>query len=483
MLIKYFFDSSILQGKFMEDKKYQIFISSTFTDLKDQREKIIKSILEIYHIPIGMEMFSADDEEQWETIKKTIDKSDYYVLILGLRYGSVTNDGISFTEKEYDYAINLKKPVLSFLLKEDAPLSQNDRDDDLVKINAFRKKVLSNDRMAKFWNDPNELSKEVSIALMNQFKANPQVGWLKADSLGLSKNVSEEIVKLNEEVRKLRQENESLKAKIPNRQVDLSLELNNQSSLSLTIPKVIDSERFIDMPQHITDHNLQEILENNQIDSDDFQYVSQEIIKKYNNQIPSQETIDKYNKSVECYEQWELALEFKFSISNNGTQKASHIIINIEFPDAVEVIDKDTKESKIPLLEDRPSLPNLNWLINNKKDEVRKRSNSLSLNPEIYKTFKSFEPDRSRILYPLQESYLDISSLRSPKIKGSYIDLLDTQNVELYRDKLLHTRCINFKDQFFLVPKKVGSFEIKATIISEEMSNPKIVTIPITINH
>ena len=69
----------------MIDKKYQIFISSTFTDLENERDNIIKAILELYHIPIGMEMFSAEDEDQWEINRRTIDIRDYNVLILGLR--------------------------------------------------------------------------------------------------------------------------------------------------------------------------------------------------------------------------------------------------------------------------------------------------------------------------------------------------------------------------------------------------------------
>ncbi|WP_096156198.1 DUF4062 domain-containing protein [Bacillus sp. FJAT-45066] len=79
----------------MEHKKYQIFISSTYTDLIEARSKVIESILGMYHFPIGMEMFSAADDDQWTVIQSTIDMSDYYVLILGHRYGSVTDEGIS----------------------------------------------------------------------------------------------------------------------------------------------------------------------------------------------------------------------------------------------------------------------------------------------------------------------------------------------------------------------------------------------------
>lgn len=50
-----------------------MFISSTYEDLKEERKKGQDTILEMYQFSIGMEMFSATDEEQWEIIQETID--------------------------------------------------------------------------------------------------------------------------------------------------------------------------------------------------------------------------------------------------------------------------------------------------------------------------------------------------------------------------------------------------------------------------
>ena len=88
--------------------RYQIFISSTFIDLKEERQKVIETILRLEHFPIGMELFHADDQNQWRQIKQAIDDSDFYILIIAHRYGSLTSRNISFTEKEYNYA-KLKK--------------------------------------------------------------------------------------------------------------------------------------------------------------------------------------------------------------------------------------------------------------------------------------------------------------------------------------------------------------------------------------
>ena len=118
----------------MNQVKYQIFVSSTYNDLVGARDKVANTILSLYHFPIGMEMFSADDDEQWDVIKETIDFSDYYILILGHRYGSETKEGISYTEKEFEYAKEKDVPILSFIRDRKAPTTPDERDSDPEKV-------------------------------------------------------------------------------------------------------------------------------------------------------------------------------------------------------------------------------------------------------------------------------------------------------------------------------------------------------------
>ncbi|WP_340002063.1 DUF4062 domain-containing protein [Oceanobacillus sp. FSL K6-0127] len=100
-------------------KKLQVFISSTFIDLKDERQAAVEAILDAGHIPAGMELFKAGNENQFKTIKRWIDESDVYLLILGGRYGSVeTERGKSYTHLEYEYAIEKGMPVFATVLSE-----------------------------------------------------------------------------------------------------------------------------------------------------------------------------------------------------------------------------------------------------------------------------------------------------------------------------------------------------------------------------
>ena len=97
------------------NKRYQVFVSSTYADLQQERRKVIQTLMEMDCIPAGMELFPAADDEQWEFIKRVIDDCDYYVLIIGGRYGSLTSEGISYTEKEHNYAMSIGLKVLTIL--------------------------------------------------------------------------------------------------------------------------------------------------------------------------------------------------------------------------------------------------------------------------------------------------------------------------------------------------------------------------------
>ncbi|WP_289301301.1 DUF4062 domain-containing protein [Sporofaciens musculi] len=96
-------------------KRYQIFVSSTFVDLKKERAAVLESILHLKCFPAGMELFPSASESQFNYIKRIIDDSDYYILLIGGRYGD-DSMGLSYTEQEFDYAAGKGIPILAFLL-------------------------------------------------------------------------------------------------------------------------------------------------------------------------------------------------------------------------------------------------------------------------------------------------------------------------------------------------------------------------------
>jgi hypothetical protein len=165
----------------MSKKKYQVFLSSTFTDLKPERQAVSRAILNLGHISAGMELFPAADEDQLTFIRKVIDDCDYYVLIIGGRYGSVSDSGLSFTESEYKYATEKNKPILAFLHKNISDLkSLNVKSDPekIAKLQQFRETV-SKGRLVQFWNNVEDLESKALLALVNAFNEQPQTGWIR----------------------------------------------------------------------------------------------------------------------------------------------------------------------------------------------------------------------------------------------------------------------------------------------------------------
>jgi hypothetical protein len=103
----------------MMKKKLQVFVSSTYLDLVKERQSAVEAILELGHIPAGMELFNAGNDTQLEIIKKWIEESDIFMLILGARYGTLEhNSQLSYTHLEYLYALELGKPFFTLYIDE-----------------------------------------------------------------------------------------------------------------------------------------------------------------------------------------------------------------------------------------------------------------------------------------------------------------------------------------------------------------------------
>jgi hypothetical protein len=186
------------------DKRYQVFISSTYADLVEERRYVMQALMEMDCIPAGMELFPAIDEEQWEYIKKIIDECDYYLLIIGGRYGSTTNDGISYTEKEFDYAIEKGLRVICLIHKNPGqiPFDKSEKTPEMQKkLQEFCEKAKKG-RLVKHWEKPEELQSLVISSLTKTIKLYPAIGYVRAD-LVPNENATAEILKLRNNISEL----------------------------------------------------------------------------------------------------------------------------------------------------------------------------------------------------------------------------------------------------------------------------------------
>lgn len=225
------------------EKRYQVFVSSTYADLKEERRHVTQALMEMDCIPAGMELFPAADEEQWEFIKRIIDDCDYYLLIIGGRYGSTTDEGISYTEKEFDYAVENGLKVIALLHEspEEIPVGKSDISPELrERLQAFREKVSTN-RLVKFWTEAKELPGLVALSLSKTIKTFPATGWVRASAVSNEDLLGE----LNE----LRKENSQLRVELDKFQQPASYNVEGLAGFD---------EKFTLHGTYYTDHGKRE---------------------------------------------------------------------------------------------------------------------------------------------------------------------------------------------------------------------------------
>jgi hypothetical protein len=197
------------------EKRYQVFVSSTFRDLELERQEVMHALLELDCIPSGMELFPAANETQWNLIKKVIDDCDYYILIVGGRYGSIGPEGLSYTEMEYQYAISTDKPTIAFLHRSPGQIVADKSEataEGKQKLQTFRVSVEK--KLCKHWETPQELGSVVSRSLIQLTKSTPAIGWVRANELA-DREATMELLQLRRRVEELQAELASVRTSAP----------------------------------------------------------------------------------------------------------------------------------------------------------------------------------------------------------------------------------------------------------------------------
>lgn len=444
----------------MKSTKYQVFLSSTYSDLVEERENIIKAILEMYHIPIGMEMFSAEDEDQWEIIRRTIEVSDYYILVLGLRYGSKTSEGISFTQKEYEYALEKKIPILAFVMKDTVSLPKNKRDDDLSEISKFRELVLTNSKMAQFWETKDQLIKNVSISLMKQIMQKPGVGWVRGDKVGAEEALSRELTTLSKENRELREKIIELESKMSLKVPAIELDID---------PPVVDGNFYsyakVKMP---------DTLNFNEVEAHLLEYISEQDINAYNNSIPNQSELEKYNDECEkFYRIKKYSSPLVIEVSNRGSVKANNLYIDIEFPEGLLVYKNNEEHS-----EPKNPIP-FNPIESAQTEYNKKIEGQVAALSRLHSKFLfRNELDQFSSLVSSEGNVQHIHAINQYSvINQHWWTSLDGQKITVKIDSLLHTRCITFDNEYMVAPLMAGKHTIEIRVICEEYEDIKTKTI------
>lgn len=305
------------------EKKYQFFISSTYEDLKEERNKAIQAILTMNQFPIDMEMFSAANDDQWKIIKEAIDSSDFYILIIGNRYGSIEDTtGISYTEKEFDYAVEKKIPVLAFIVDNSMSMIPDRFDSDpqkIAKLNAFKEKVKQSGRYVKFWKNVDNLETLISQSISKAVLRGNRPGWVRTTDFDIDKSYAE-ILRLTERVHTL----EALNS-------DLKMENNRKPILTVEVYPDFDEDgkpieqdaEAIENEIHLNVHSIDMADAENGIDYKD---MTGKLIHADKEEVKLMRHV--YENSFPVF----------FKVHNTGDTRATDVRVKLTFPNELLVL-------------------------------------------------------------------------------------------------------------------------------------------------
>ena len=152
----------------------KIYLSSTFADLEQHRERVYRELRSLRHNVIAMEDYVAADRRPVDQCLEDVRSADVYVGIFAWRYGYVPSDNnparLSITELEYREATRLGKPRLIFALKDSTPWPPNMMDvttgdnERGARINQLRSELLAG-RLVGIFQTADELAVKVVSAL------------------------------------------------------------------------------------------------------------------------------------------------------------------------------------------------------------------------------------------------------------------------------------------------------------------------------
>jgi hypothetical protein len=158
------------------------FISSTFVDLYEDRSAIAE-VLKARGLNINaLDIKPASSQSSRAEILSGISESDFVILIIGDRFGSILksmtgSETLSITWWEYISALKMRKPVIAYFKHVDGgdPKAHDDKYDTLYKKKRVLferfKTVVTNRHNISFYSDPHNLAEQLDKSLISIYRA------------------------------------------------------------------------------------------------------------------------------------------------------------------------------------------------------------------------------------------------------------------------------------------------------------------------
>jgi len=357
------------------------------------------------------------------------------------------------------------------LRKDDVATKPDEREentDSILKLKAFREEAKTG-RIVDFWEHISELENKVLLSLFKAINSKKGIGWIRADKVDVAA-MSDELVRLSKENHDLRNEVKRLESMIKARNPKIDVKINDGNDLKLEIIrrndyKLYEPVKYEDLPEEVSN------------------YMQPDVINEYNTQLSKIHELNNYNDAISSIKYIkDNQIKPTITVTNTGTGKANDIDITIEFPDEVVVMKDKKLNLDLDKVEKPEGLPKHPYDLakERRQEEMLKQHPELKAAINISKMANAFRINDSF------RSAVNLSSIADSVGKFSIhqsLSVLEKENkIDISINDLLHTNEITFDDEdFIIIPKKSGCYEIKVSIICEEYETRDEFLIPVTI--
>jgi hypothetical protein len=162
---------------------FTIFVSSTSSDLGQERKGVLDATRRLKLQHDSMEFFGARAEQPIKTCLQEVRASDVLVVIIGHRYGSIVPElGISYSEAEYAEGFRLKKPCLVYMRDENVPILPKHTEQDPEKLKLLKrwKETLQSRHTVAVFQDGSDLTTQVATDLARTIQDLEEVAKARA---------------------------------------------------------------------------------------------------------------------------------------------------------------------------------------------------------------------------------------------------------------------------------------------------------------
>ena len=148
----------------------RIFVSSTFKDLRPEREAAQDALRRSELVPWGMELFVSEPSTPLDVCLGQVQLSDAVILIIGFMAGSLIPESpeLTYTRAEFELAQKLGRPVFAFFKTESGVPVNKETDGDKKKaLDDFKNAVTSAGITPAYFDSPDRLTTELLLAVTN----------------------------------------------------------------------------------------------------------------------------------------------------------------------------------------------------------------------------------------------------------------------------------------------------------------------------